>query len=67
MLGIITVALTNCRSPADVRLRCLRMAHKIVQQQEGQADAYKEMVQEYYLRCLESQGVADEPVKGAAS
>jgi len=55
-------ALTACHSPADIRLYCLRTAHRVVKEQPNQ-DAYKEMVQQYYLRCLEAKGVQDAPVK----
>jgi hypothetical protein len=52
----------GCNTPADIRLHCLRMAHRAVKEQPNQ-EAYKEMVQEYYLRCLEAEGVRDAPVK----
>ena len=61
-----TAALAGCnsasRSAADIRLYCLRTAHKVFKEQPDQ-DAYKAMVQEYYLRCLEAKGVQDAPVK----
>ena len=55
-------ALTACNSPADIRAHCLRTAHHVVREQSNE-EAYKEMVREYYLRCLEARGTPDAPPK----
>ena len=64
MRAAITAAMAlvfsaSCNSPSDLRLHCLRMAHKVVKVNEQRPETHEVMVREYYLRCLEAEGVSD--------